>query len=140
MDDGTAGDMVVSANYWKEMSKPPDSPSEQNQASKKSTEDGCLTASDVLGGVEWRWKMLDTGNIKVKVAANGAEASRQAATRRTWPSADRGDDANRFESSCRVLEAPLCRSGSSHMRWSGSKRLPLAEMKVVAGHDKREPT
>lgn len=76
--------MIVSANYWKEMSKTPHSPSEaiKNPASA-FTDDGGLTASDVLEGVEWRWKRLETGNIKVKVAASGAEASGQAATRPT---------------------------------------------------------
>lgn len=83
MDDGTAGEMVVSANYWKEMSKnSKDRVADiNNNESRKNYEDhdGELTVSNILGGVEWRWKRIATGNVKVKVAASGTEASEK------WP-------------------------------------------------------
>lgn len=108
MDDGTAGDMVVSANYWKEVSKTPDTaPEPIHDTASAFTDDGGhhgkLTASDVLGGVEWRWKRLKTGNIKVKVAATGAEASSQVATHpTTYPILEKGDSTDRFVASCRI--------------------------------------
>lgn len=103
MDDGTAGEMVASCNYWKAMSKnttnkkgldgsiePPSNPEmscdntsgEKENGGDNNGGDGgesCGGArfgtSSILGGVEWASNHLESGNVKVDTSVSAAEAS-----------------------------------------------------------------
>lgn len=102
MDDGTAGEMVVSAAYWKGMSASTSSDSssgkrpqtgggdndsdgngtysggsrEDRMSTRRETSDtegsGAVMLS-VLGGTQWGCRGLESGNFKVEVVADNAE-------------------------------------------------------------------
>lgn len=103
MDDGTAGEMVASCNYWEAMSATTGKPdledvTEQSTSKRESGDetiareqdkgddssdvgggDGLSTAAGstlaTLGGVEWAAVHLESGNVKVEASASAAEAS-----------------------------------------------------------------
>ena len=104
MDDGTAGEMVASYNYWEAISastRETDSVGLAEQSASKREKDdetiarkqgrggdgsdgGChgdgLSVAAgrtlaTLGGMEWAAVHLDSGNVKVEASASAAEAS-----------------------------------------------------------------
>lgn len=88
MDDGTAGEMVASCNYWEAMSATVGKPdlegfAAQSGSKRESGGDsrggGLSTAAGstlaTLGGVEWAAVHLESGNVKVDSSASAAEAS-----------------------------------------------------------------
>lgn len=104
VDDGTAGEMVASGNYWEAMSNSTSQRSSvdlfEQSASKRETGDeitgrkqGTRGDSDDGGGggdgcgiaagrtpaapdrVEWAVIHLESGNVKLKASATAAEAS-----------------------------------------------------------------
>lgn len=103
MDDGTAGEMVASRNYWKVMStaanennlnRPDESPSSNPNTSRDITSSekegpgdnnggdgggggggGMFGTSSTLGGVEWTSNHLESGNVKLDASASAVEAS-----------------------------------------------------------------
>ena len=93
MDDGTAGEMVASCNYWEAMSATVGKPDLEGFAAQSGSKresggdsrggggrgDGLSTAAGstlaTLGGVEWAAVHLESGNVKVDSSASAAEAS-----------------------------------------------------------------
>lgn len=105
MDDGTAGEMVASCNYWKAMStttsKRNSKDSDEQFASKQETgheitgrkqdkrgdsDDGDGFGGDGFGmvagstpeapcGVKWAAIQLESGNVKMEASASAVEAS-----------------------------------------------------------------
>lgn len=103
VDDGTAGEMVVSVTYWKGMSTsnssdsisrttppagvgnddsdgngtPPAGSRDDSSTRHKTldTEGSGEAGFSVLGGTKWGYKGLQSGNFKVEVVADNAEVS-----------------------------------------------------------------
>lgn len=100
MDDGTAGELVASCNYWKRMStistddysgRLDETPTSHAETDFNGNEEGSagrngvtddelgVTAgarkSSTLGGVEWASNHLESGNVKVESSASAAEVS-----------------------------------------------------------------
>lgn len=86
LDDGTAGEMVASCNYWGAM-RATTSKTNSEQFKKQSTskletgaggdgieKDACSTPA-TFGGVEWAAIHLESGNVKVEALASAAEVS-----------------------------------------------------------------
>lgn len=102
MDDGTAGEMVVSATYWKGMSTNTSSDSSSGMWSQagggdnesggnetfsggsrddrfstrpktSDTEGSGALMLSVLGETQWGYRGLESGNFKVEVMADNAE-------------------------------------------------------------------
>ena len=85
MDDGTAGEMVASGNYWKAMTERDDVSGEKQDSGADSGDgdgDGRGGSTSRAGGraastldeVEWASIHLETGNVKVEASATAAEA------------------------------------------------------------------
>lgn len=104
MDDGVAGEMVASCNYWEAMSTTTNEVNRgdsKRSASERETGDGEVVGKEhvepgdsgdgggdghgfgmeagntpaALGGVEWAVIHLESGNVKVEASATAAEAS-----------------------------------------------------------------
>lgn len=99
MDDGTAGELVASCNYWKSMStistensgRLNEAPASHAETNFNGNEEGGagrngvtgdelgVTAgarkSSTLGGVTWASNHLESGNVKVEASASAAEVS-----------------------------------------------------------------
>ncbi|CAM9255225.1 unnamed protein product [Ectocarpus sp. 6 AP-2014] len=97
MDDGTAGELVASCNYWTRMStistensgRLDEAPTSHAETDFNGNEDGSagrngatddklgVTAgarkSSTLSGVEWASNHLESGNVKVETSASAAE-------------------------------------------------------------------
>ncbi|CAM9134053.1 unnamed protein product [Ectocarpus sp. 12 AP-2014] len=97
MDDGTAGELVASCNYWRRMStistddsgRLDEAPTSHAETYFNGNEEGSagrhgvtddelgVTAgakkSSTLGGVEWASNHLESGNVKVEASASAAE-------------------------------------------------------------------
>lgn len=89
MDEGTAGEIVVSGKYWSSMSSASNdngshsqlddsnSPDHRSSITRTEAADGGWNARalHVLGGVKWISRCLASGNVKIEAAAAGREAS-----------------------------------------------------------------
>lgn len=75
MDDGTAGQMVLSRNYWNALT----SSSEQNAQTRDSESPGDGDdrggSSIELGGLDWRSWDLKSGNVLIELTAVEAAVS-----------------------------------------------------------------